>query len=286
MGGVLDGKVAVVTGTSPNIGAGLALALAESGASIACLDSHEESAKRCAAAIVRTGRGAIGLRCDVTDESAVRGALARAEQILGPVTTLVNAAAIFNMKGISEMSTQEWRRQIDIILTGAFICTKVTVEAMRQAGTGGSIVCLTSSAAHQGEPGNIAYATAKAGLLNFARSVAMDVARFGIRVNTLSPTATDPRPGLARAKEWDLPTPEAFDDPAAVDSFLAEVTRKVPLGALPTPRDYGDALVFLVSDAARMITGADLRVDAGTVAKYWRWDPGPGDISGPSSSRA
>ena len=181
----------------------------------------------------------------------------------------------FNNKGIFDITLEEWRRQLDVILTGTFLCTKTAVEAMRRAGTRGAIVNVTSTAGYQGEPGNVCYATAKAGLLNFTRSVAMDVARLGIRVNSLAPSATDPREANERAREWGLPLTGPFAEPEAVEGFLETMRQKVPLGELPTPTDYGRAAVFLASDDARMITGADLRVDAGTVAKHWAWIPGP-----------
>jgi NAD(P)-dependent dehydrogenase (short-subunit alcohol dehydrogenase family) len=271
----LTGRVAVVTGTSPNIGAGLALGIAAAGARVACLDADSVSAERCAEAITGAGGLALGLACDVTDETQVRTAFGRVAEELGTPTSLVNAAGIFNMKGVLDMPVDEWRRQLEVILTGTFLCTKAAAEAMCANDIRGSIVNLTSSAAHQGEPGNIAYTTAKAGLLNFTRGAAMDLARHGIRVNSLSPTGTDPREGISRAREWGLRVPAFWEEEGAVEAFLDKTVRKVPLGALPTPSDYSDAIVFLLSDASRMITGTDLRVDAGTVAKYWRWDPGP-----------
>ncbi len=268
------GGVAMVTGTSPNIGAGIALALAQAGASVACLDADGATARRCAEDLAERGHEAIGLGCDVTDEAQVRRAFAEVASGLGPVTTLVNGAAVFDQRGILEMPLSAWRRQIDVILTGTFLCTKLAVEGMTAERRRGAIINLISSAGHQGEPGNVAYSTAKAGLLNFTRAVAMDVARWGIRVNSLTPTATDPRQGLARAQAWGLTAEGPLSDPVRVEEFLAQVRRKVPLGELPTPADYGAAAVFLASDAARMITGSDLKVDAGTLAKYWRWDPG------------
>ena len=177
MSGVLDGTVSVVTGTSPNIGAGIALALGDAGASVACLDVDGGTAERCAAEIRSRGSTAIGLACSVVDEEAVESAFARVRAELGPVATLVNAAGIFNHKGIYDMSVEEWRRQLELTLTGTFLCTRAAVRAMRAGGVRGSVVNITSSAAHQGEPGNVTYATAKGGLLNFTRAVAMGTSR-------------------------------------------------------------------------------------------------------------
>lgn len=277
MTGDLSGKVAVVTGTSPNIGAGIALGLGGAGANVACLDIRQQVAERCAEELRAKGSTALGLQCDVTDEHDVVAAFKKVTAELGQISILVNGAVIFNEKGISDMTVDEWRRQIDIILTGAFICTKAAVAIMQSSATRGSIINLISTAGHQGEPGNVAYSTAKSGLLNFTRAVAMDVARWGIRVNSLTPTSTDPAEGAERAARWGLDMGDGpLSSPEKAQEFRDRVTKKVPMRALPLPSDYGEAAVFLASDSARLITGCDLRVDAGAVAKYWRWDPGDG----------
>ena len=273
----LAGTVAVVTGTSPNIGAGIALEFAAAGAAVACLDVAEDNAEHCAAAIRENSGTAIGVACDVRDEQSVQEAFARVEAELGCPKTLVNAAAIYNNKGIIETTVEEWRRQLDIILTGAFLCTKAAIASMRAAGIPGSIINVSSTAGYQGEPSNVCYGTAKAGILNFTRAVAMDVARYGIRVNSLTPTATDPQEAFDRIEAWALQDPGLFSDREGLTALMEGKRRKVPLGRLPAPSDYGRAAVFLASDDARAITGTDLRVDGGTVAKHWSWYPG--DVS-------
>jgi NAD(P)-dependent dehydrogenase (short-subunit alcohol dehydrogenase family) len=275
MTGDLSGKVAVVTGSSPNIGAGIALGLGAAGASVACLDIRQQVAELCAEELRAKGSTALGLQCDVTDEQDVSAAFTKVTAELGQIDILVNGAVVFNEKGISDMTVAEWRKQIDIILTGAFIGTKVAVAMMRSAATQGSIINLISTAGHQGEPGNVAYSTAKSGLLNFTRAVAMDVARWGIRVNSLTPTSTDPAEGAERASRWGLDVGHGpLSSPEKAREFRDRVAKKAPMMALPSPSDYGSAAAFLASESARFITGCDLRVDAGTVAKYWRWDPG------------
>lgn len=270
----LAGTVAVVTGTSPNIGAGIAVEFAAAGAAVACLDVTADNADRCAAAIRGMSGTAIGLACDVRDEESVREAFARVESELGRPKTLVNAAAIYNNKGIIETTVEEWRRQLDIILTGAFLCTKAAIASMREAGIPGAVINVASTAGYQGEPSNVCYGTAKAGILNFTRAVAMDVARYGIRVNSLTPTATDPQEAFDRIEAWALDDAGPYSDRERLTALMEGIRRKVPLGRLPAPSDYGRAAVFLASDDARAITGTDLRVDAGTVAKHWSWDPG------------
>jgi len=134
----------------------------------------------------------------------------------------------------------------------------------------GSILNIISTAGHQGEPGNIAYSTAKCGLLNFTRSAAMELVGQGIRVNSLTPTATDPSESFERAARWGR---KAAGSPDRLAAVMEPFRRGVPMQKLPKPSDYGLAAAFLASDDAAMITGTDLRVDAGAVARYWAWDP-------------
>ena len=268
----LAGKVALVTGASPNIGGGIAEALAHEGAAIIAVDSRAENATDCAAWLVRSGARALAATCDVTDEGQVEAAVEAGLAAFGGVDILVNNAAIFNKKGVLDMPLQEWRRQTDVILTGAFLFTKHVAHAMIARGRGGAILNIISTAGHQGEPGNIAYSTAKCGLLNFTRSAAMELVGYGIRVNSLTPTATDPAEQFERAARWG----RAARDPGRFEAVMEPFRRGVPMQRLPKPSDYGLAAAFLVSDDAAMITGTDLRVDAGAVARYWAWDPAPG----------
>ncbi len=264
----LSGRVAIVTGTSPNIGGGIAEALAGEGARVACVDHVAANAEDCAAGIRKLGGQALAIQADITNEPAVATLVARVARELGPIDVLVNNAAIFNQKGVLDMPLAEWSAQLAVILDGAFLCTQAVARQMVARGQGGSIVNVISTAGHQGQPGNVGYCTAKSGLLNFTRSVAMELAPHGIRVNSLTPTATDPHEGMDRAERWGRPRPS----PRVVEAFEA-FRRGVPTQRLPSPSDYGSAVVYLVSDDARNVTGTDLRVDSGAVARYWAWDP-------------
>lgn len=265
----LDGKVAFVTGTSPNIGGGIAEGLAEEGARVVCVDLLPDNAHQCAEAIIRRGGQALGIVCDVTDEAQVQAAVARARQEYGGVDILVNNAGVLGGLSVVDMPLERWQRQIAVNLTGTFLCTKHVARLMIEQGRRGSIIVIVSTAGHQGQAGNIAYSTSKGGLLNFTRAAAMDLARYGIRVNSLTPTATDPEEGFDRAVAWGRPRPERR-------AGGLDFRKHVPLGMLPSPRHYARAAVFLASDDAEMITGIDLRVDAGAIAKYWPWVPNEG----------
>jgi len=262
----LAGKIAIVTGTSPNIGGGIAQGLADEGATVACVDVTEDNAHQCAEWIVKRGGTALGLACDVTDERAVEAMVGRVRAAYGGVDILVNNAGILGGLSVLEMPLERWSRQVAVNLTGTFLCTKHVGRLMVEQKRRGSIIVIISTAGHQGQAGNIAYSTTKSGLLNFTRAAAMDLVKHGIRVNSLTPTATDVEEGDDRAVAWGRPRVER---PGRVLDFA----KMLPMDKLPSPRHYARACVFLASDDAEMITGVDLRVDAGAIAKYWPWVP-------------
>ena len=266
---VLQGKVALVAGTSPNIGGGIAEGLAEAGAAVVAIDADAANASDCARFIAGTGAQALGVTADATNEIEVEAAVKAALAAFGGIDVLINGAAFFNRKGVLDMSYAEFERQTAVILGGAFLFTKHVAKSMIARGSGGAIINIVSTAGHQGEPGNIAYSTAKSGLLNFTRSAAMELVRYGIRVNSLTPTATDRSESFDRAERWGRSVRRPQSAAGQVNNFR----NRVPMQRLPVPSDYGRAAVFLASDDAKMITGTDLRVDAGAIARYWAWDP-------------
>jgi NAD(P)-dependent dehydrogenase (short-subunit alcohol dehydrogenase family) len=262
----LAGKVAIVTGTSPNIGGGLAQGLADEGARVACVDVVADNAEQCAAWITKRGGEALGIVADTTDEAQVQAMVARVRDAYGGVDILVNNAGILGGESVVDMPLERWNRQIAVNLTGTFLCTKHVGRLMIEQGRRGSIIVIVSTAGHQGQTGNIGYCTSKSGLLNFTRAAAMDLAKHHIRVNSLTPTATDVAESVERAVEWGRPRAERR-------GRLLDFAKMIPAGELPSPRHYARAAVFLASDDAEMITGFDLRVDAGAIAKYWPWIP-------------
>jgi NAD(P)-dependent dehydrogenase (short-subunit alcohol dehydrogenase family) len=139
---------------------------------------------------------------------------------------------------------------------------------MIEAGTGGSIINILSTAAWQGQPGNIGYSTAKSGMINFTRSVAMELAEHGIRVNGLTPTMTIPEdPAILERMA------AAAKAPRRPSSFPMDFTGQFPMKRMPTATDYVGAAVFLASDESSMITGSNITIDGGATAKYWPWVP-------------
>lgn len=243
----LDNKVAIVTGTSPNIGGGIAECLAAEGAAVVCVDAKPADA----AARYLSGSSQPGNACDVRDDAQVQAAVSAAVDF-GGVDILVNNAAFFNRKGVLDMPVAEWRDQIDVILTGAFLFTQHVARAMIAGARKGSIINIISTAGHQGEPRNVAYSTAKCGLINFTRSSAMELADKGIHVNSLTPTATDPSESFERAVRWGRPAVDGAGVLKVMESFQFGCRRK-----LQVPSDYGRAAVFLASDDAGMIAGTE-----------------------------
>lgn len=267
----LAGKVALVTGTSPNINGAIAGEMAVEGAKVVCVDGNPAYAEACAEAIRRAGGEALGIACDVTDERAVQDTVLQARDRFGRLDVLVNGVAVQIRKGLFTLPVEEFRRQVDVMLTGAFLCTRHVAQVLVEQGRGGSIINIGSTEGHQGNLDNIGYGTAKGAILHFTRIAAMELAEHGVRVNSLTPTATDPGDGESRATAWGVHwAPEQVQ-------WRGDFTRGdmgVPLGKRPSPWHYARAAVFLASDDATMITGVDLRVDAGTIARYWRWNPG------------
>ena len=188
----LAGRVALVTGAGPNIGSGIALALARYGARVACNDVRPDAAEAAVRRIERAGGTAVAVRGDVSDEADVRGYVRRVLDEWGRIDILVNNAALLGGRGILDESLERFNRAVTVAAAGNFLNTKHVAISMIERGIRGSIVSILSSNAWQGAPGVIAYAFHKGGLANFVRAAAMDLAPYGIRVNSFSPTAPEP----------------------------------------------------------------------------------------------
>ena len=268
--GRLDGKIAIVTGTGPNIGSGLALGLAREGAVVACNDIRPEQVEKALGRIRDAGGEGMGIPGDVTSEDQVKANVQQVLDAHGKIDILVNSAAILGGKGVLDYALEDFERQIRTILSGTFLFTKHVAHAMIDRNIRGSIICIESTAAWQGQPGNVGYCTAKSGIINFVRSVAMELAPHGIRVNGFTPTATQPdNPEVVAERQRANITGRRN-----VQGFTHDFAGLMPMGQLPTPTDYASAVVFLASDDARMITGTEIKVDGGATAKYWPWVPG------------
>src|SRR5579864_3271926 len=188
----LEGKVALVTGAGPNIGSGVALALARYGAKVAVNDVSKESIDACIARIERNGGTAMAAPGDVTDEETVKGYVGDVLAAWGKIDILVNNAALLGGRGVLDETAEAFHRAVTVSSMGTFLNTKHVGRSMAERGVKGSIVCVSSSNGWNGSAGVIAYAFHKGGVNNFVRAAAMDLAPYGIRVNSFTPTAPNP----------------------------------------------------------------------------------------------
>ena len=247
--GELKGRCALVTGAGNGIGRAIAQAFAAAGARVLLADIDRAAAGRAAAEI---GPAAVARECDVTDAASTRGAVEGAVAAFGKLDLVVSNAAVQSpLATVEDMREEDWRRALDVNLTGAFNVCKPAIPRLREAG-GGVIVIVASQMARVVNPGQTAYCATKGALVQLAKGMAVDHAKDRIRVNTLSPggVATD---RLAR-RFGDLEEAEKVWGP------------KHPLGRLGRPDEIARAAVFLASDASSFMTGSDLLVDGGYTA--------------------
>ncbi|WP_346054618.1 SDR family NAD(P)-dependent oxidoreductase [Amycolatopsis dongchuanensis] len=289
----LEGKVAVVTGAGPNIGSGIALALARYGAKVACNDLDADAAQKSVERIERNGGTAIAIPGDVTDEQQVLAYLDRVVAGFGRIDILVNNAALLGGRGVLDESPEFFSRAVQVAAMGNFLNTKHVGRYMAEHGIRGSIVSISSSNGWSGSAGVIAYAFHKGGVNNFVRAAAMDLAPYGIRVNSFTPTAPTPDnpeliaeqgPGgvLDRPRSNGLGGPTGDEPWRRPSRWSGDRMPLVPMGTTGTPTDIGHCVAWLCSDYARLITGCDLVVDGGARAKNFAYAPAaPADLAGP-----
>jgi NAD(P)-dependent dehydrogenase (short-subunit alcohol dehydrogenase family) len=242
----LRGKVAAVTGATRGIGRAIALALAAEGADVLVHGRDAGAGRAVAAAIEGLGRRAAWHAADLGDAGAGAGVAAAARAAFGRLDVLVNNAGLFQRRPALELSEAEWDRILDVNLRGAFFCAQAAARAMRDQGGGGVIVNVASDAAWSGGINPCAhYAASKAGMVSFTRSLAKELAPFGIRVNAIAPgLITTDMGGTAGATLPDL---------------------RIPLGREGTPEEVAAVVVFLASDEASYVTGANLNLSGGLV---------------------
>jgi NAD(P)-dependent dehydrogenase (short-subunit alcohol dehydrogenase family) len=292
----LAGKVALVTGAGPNIGSGIALALAKYGAKVAVNDVSGASIKSAIARIERGGGTAMAAPGDVTDEDTVKGYISSVLERWGRLDILVNNAALLGGRGVLDETRDAFERAVLVSALGTFLNTKWAGRAMAERGIKGSIVCISSSNGWSGTAGVCAYAFHKGGVNNFVRAAAMDLAPYGIRVNSFTPTAPSPdTPEILaeRARQGLGPgfmagPPGGIGGPAGDEEWRRPTRHQgprapmVPMGTTGTPTDIGHAVAWLCSDYARLITGTDLVVDGGARARNFAYIPAaPQDLAGP-----
>jgi NAD(P)-dependent dehydrogenase (short-subunit alcohol dehydrogenase family) len=240
------GKVAFVTGAARGIGFEIARVMAHDGADVVMVDMLEQVAESANAITEETGRKALGIVGDVTDEAAVQAAFQQARDALGPVLILINNAAITdNVARVVSMPVSDFARDLEVNLTGTFTCIRHALPGMLEA-EWGRIVNISSGAAELGSFGQAGYAASKAGILGLTRSVALEYARKGVTCNALLP-------GL-------------IDAPAAAGirgDMRERIASLIPTRRLGTPAEVAYAASWLASSRASYINGASLFVSSG-----------------------
>jgi NAD(P)-dependent dehydrogenase (short-subunit alcohol dehydrogenase family) len=238
-------KVALVTGAARGIGLAVAKRFLAEGWRVALLDIEGELLSKSVEALADAGN-TLSLQCDVSDASAVAGALAEIGQRFGRLDALVNNAGIAVFAPLLETSEDDWSRVLAVNLTGPFLCTKAAAPLMREHG-GGAIVNITSISAVRASTLRSAYGTSKAGLAHLTKQLAVELASLGIRVNGVAPGPVD----TAMAKA--VHTPE----------IRADYHDAIPLNRYGLEEELAEAVFFLCSDRSSYITGQVLAVDGG-----------------------
>jgi NAD(P)-dependent dehydrogenase (short-subunit alcohol dehydrogenase family) len=242
-------KNAVVTGAGAGIGRAIALAFARAGAQVACVDLDAKAAEKTSALAAKSGQRAIAVACDVGLEADVAAAANKVLGEFGAVHILVNGAAGHDPNGtVLDLSLTDWNRVMAVNVGGAFLMSRALLPAMIAAG-GGSIIHIASQLGSVAASNRAVYCTSKGALIQLAKAMATDHAAQNVRVNTLSPGAVETDRLVKRF--GDMETARRISGP------------KHLLGRLGQPDEIAAAAVFLASDAASFMTGADMLVDGG-----------------------
>ncbi len=253
--GALESKVILITGAGQGIGRGIALRFAREGAAVGVLDVRASACESVAAEIAAAGGQATALPADVTKANDVAQATARLLAVFGAPTVLVHNAAVMPEGTLDRTLEADWDRAFAVNVKGAYLTCREVIPLMRQAG-GGAILFMASITGVNGLPGLAAYSSTKGALIALARAMAIDHAREGIRVNSVAPGTIDSP--MLHAAVAATPNPEATR--RAFDEIQ-------PRGRVGTIEEVVNLFVFLASDQASFISGANLSVDGGMSIK-------------------
>jgi NAD(P)-dependent dehydrogenase (short-subunit alcohol dehydrogenase family) len=252
-------RVALLTGTARGIGEATARLFAERGYSIAALDILDAGQQVCDE-INQAGSDCQFYRCNITDEASVQATVAAVHARFGRIDTLLNVAGIVLVKPLVETAWDEFRRVVDVNLGGTFLLCKHVLPIMRTQ-RGGSIVNMASVSGHVGQTDHALYGATKGAILSFTRALAWEVAGDNIRVNSLSPGSVDTPMLRSDIKLESQRTGLPFEEIKRLREGEQAFKRWAD------PREIAEAVFFLASDAASFVTGSDLLVDCGWVAK-------------------
>lgn len=245
--GTLAGRVALVTGGGTGLGRAIALELGRLGAAVAVCGRRREPLDE---TVGMLGERAFAVECDVREAAQVEATFAAVEEALGGVTTLVNNAAGNFVVQAEDLSPNGWRAVVGIVLDGTFLCSREFARRAIARRGRGQIVNMVATYAWTGGPGTVHSAAAKAGVVNLTRTLAVEWARHGIRVNALAPGPVD--------------TPQAAEKLWPTEEIRAALLAKIPAGRFGRLEDVTNACAYLVSDYSDYVTGEVLTVDGGS----------------------
>lgn len=246
-----DHRTAIVTGGARGIGAAIARRLASDGLAVGVVDLVESACQPVVDEIEAAGGRAIAIGADVSDEAAVKSAVARVVEQLAPPTVLVNNAGIIRDNLLFRMSVEDWDAVMNVHLRGSFLMSRAVQEHMTHAGFG-RIVSLSSTSA-LGNRGQANYAAAKAGLQGFTKTLAIELGKFGVTVNAIAPGFIETEMTKATAERVGVPFEE----------FKAGAAAQIPVARAGTPDDIAHAVSFFVSEGAGFVSGQVLYVAGG-----------------------
>ncbi|HEY7931783.1 MAG TPA: 3-oxoacyl-ACP reductase FabG [Acidimicrobiales bacterium] len=247
----MTSRVAIVTGAARGIGAGVAKRLGEDGHDVAVIDLDEASCADTVAAVEATGRRALAVGADVSDEAAVEAAVARVAETLGAPTILVNNAGVLRDNLLFKMSMSDWQTVMNVHLGGAFLMSRATQRFMTEANFG-RIVNLSSTSA-LGNRGQANYSAAKAGLQGFTKTLAIELGRFGVTVNAIAPGFIVTAMTQATADRIGVP----------FEQFERAIVNNIPVQRAGQPEDIANAVSFFADERSGFVSGQVLYVAGG-----------------------
>ena len=258
----LTGQVAFVTGGGGGIGRAIALCMADMGADVAIIEAVPERCEQVTRMVEERGRRALCIPGNVMDVEVLQDAVAKAADTFGRLDVLVNNAGGVTRRGFLDLTEKNWRRHIDLNLVSNLAATQAAVPVMIAGKRGGAIVNVTSIEASRAAPGYAVYAACKAGINNLTRTLALEFAEHGIRVNTIAPDDTV-TPGTRG--NFTGPVDESqWHQPSAAQGQA--IRKRIPAGRAGIDEECGRVAVFLASPMASYVTGTIIPVDGGSWA--------------------
>lgn len=252
--GQLTGRIALITGASSGIGAGVATVFASQGAHVVIGDVNENAARNFAASLCDRGLLASGYRLDVTSRDEIDEAISHVEQSLGDVSILVNNAGISSVRDFVDITDSDWDTMMNVNLKGVVLVTQRVIPTMKEQ-RWGRIINISSMAGKQGLPRLAHYCATKFGVIGLTQSLAFEMATFNITCNAVCP-------GVVRTPLWDDDTNGILNDLDGENGWNTFVSG-IPLGRPQSPEDMGNACLFFAAPSGDNVTGESINVSGG-----------------------